>query len=57
MPHVSLPDALPGIVSGFAFRPDAARPLRELAEILLRGPNTLSGGEGELIATYVSTPK
>ena len=55
MPHVSLPDALPGITSGFAFRPQTARPLRELAQILLRAPNTLSSGEREMIATYVST--
>ena len=29
-------------------------PLRELAEVLLRGDSTLSRGEGELIAAYVS---
>jgi len=55
MPHVSLPDALPGVSSGFAFRPETARPIRELAEILLRAANTLSSGEREMIATYVST--
>src|ERR1700722_10152648 len=37
-----------------AFRPETAKPLNELAEILLRGPGTLSPGERELIATYVS---
>jgi uncharacterized peroxidase-related enzyme len=29
--------------------------MRELAEVLLRGPNSLTSGERELIATYVST--
>jgi uncharacterized peroxidase-related enzyme len=38
-----------------AFRPETAKPLNELAEILLRGPSTLSPGERELIATYVSS--
>lgn len=55
MPHIGLPEGLPGIVSGFAFRPEVAAPMRDLAEILLRGPNTLSPAERELIATYVSS--
>lgn len=38
-----------------AFRPETAKPLNELAEILLRGPSTLTPGERELIATYVSS--
>jgi len=54
MPHISLPEGLPGITSGFAFRPETAKPMRELAHILLHGPNTLSPAERELIATYVS---
>jgi uncharacterized peroxidase-related enzyme len=55
MPHIQLPEGLPGIVAGFAFRPETAKPMRELAEILLRGPSTLTCGERELIATYVSS--
>jgi uncharacterized peroxidase-related enzyme len=55
MPHISLPDGLPGISSGFAFRPETAKPMRELAHILLHAPNSLSCGERELIATYVSS--
>jgi uncharacterized peroxidase-related enzyme len=55
MPHIQLPEGLPGIVSAFAFRPETARPLRALAEALLRGPSTLSSGEREMIATFVST--
>lgn len=55
MPHIALPEGLPGITSGFAFRPETAKPLRELAEVLLRGPSSLSSGEREMIATLVST--
>jgi uncharacterized peroxidase-related enzyme len=54
MAHIKLPDGLPGIRGPFAFRPDTARPMGELAEILLRGENTLSPAERELIAAYVS---
>ena len=55
MPHISLPEQLPGISSAFAFRPETAKPLRELAHILLHEPNSLLPGERELIATYVSS--
>jgi uncharacterized peroxidase-related enzyme len=54
MPHIALPDGLPGITAGFAFRPETAKPLRELAEILLRGPNSLTSAEREMIAAFVS---
>jgi uncharacterized peroxidase-related enzyme len=55
VPHIALPQGIPGIGSGFAFRPETAAPMRALAEELLRGPNTLTSGERELIATFVST--
>ena len=54
MPHISLPEGLPGITSGFAFRPETAKPMRELADVLLRGANTLTSAEREMIATLVS---
>lgn len=54
MPHIQLDPVLPGIRSLFAFRPETARPLNELAEILLRGDNSLSKAERELIGAYVS---
>ena len=55
MAHIKLPEGLPGIRGPMAFRPETAKPLNELAEILLRDDNnTLSRGERELIATYVS---
>ena len=55
MPHIDLPKELPGISSGFAFRPETAKPMRELAHILLHEPNSLDPGERELIATYISS--
>ena len=54
MPHIHLSEHLPGIRSAMAFRPETAKPLNELVEVLLRGPSKLSPGERELIATYVS---
>jgi len=54
MAHIALPDGLPGIRGPMAFRPDPAKPLNELVDVLLRGPHTLSAGERELIATFVS---
>jgi uncharacterized peroxidase-related enzyme len=55
VPHIQLPPDLPGITSAFAFSPATAKPMRELAEVLLRGPNTLSSAEREMIATFVSS--
>lgn len=54
MPHIALPEGLPGITSGFAFRPETAAPMRALAEVLLRGPSSLSSAEREMIAMFVS---
>jgi uncharacterized peroxidase-related enzyme len=55
LPHIPLPTDLSGIRSAMAFRPETARPLNALVEVLLQGPSTLSKGERELIATYVSS--
>ena len=55
MPHITLPPDLPGIRGPMAFRPETARPINELVDVLLRGPHTLSPGERELIAAYVSS--
>jgi uncharacterized peroxidase-related enzyme len=54
MPHITLPEGLPGIRGPMAFRPETAKPLNELVDVLLRGPHILTRGERELIATYVS---
>ncbi len=55
MPYINLPEGLPGIRGPLAFRPETAKPINALAEVLLRGPSTLTPGERELIATYVSS--
>jgi uncharacterized peroxidase-related enzyme len=55
VPHVSLGNDAPGILSLFEYRPETAKPLCDLAEVLLRGPSSLTRGERELIASYVST--
>ena len=54
MPHIKVPEGLPGIRGLMAFRPEAAKPLNELVDVMLRGTSTLTLGERELIATYVS---
>src|SRR5208282_4002642 len=54
MPHIPLPEGIPGIVGPMMYRPETAKPMNELADVLLRGPNSLTPGERELIATYVS---
>lgn len=55
MAHIAISEGLPGISGGFAFRPETAKPMRELAHLLLHEPNSLTAGERELIATYVSS--
>ena len=54
MAHIELGNDIPGIGGLLEYRPETARPLGELAEVLLRGDSTLSRGERELIAAYVS---
>jgi uncharacterized peroxidase-related enzyme len=54
MPHINLRDDLPGIRGPMNFRPETAKPLNELVDVLLRGRHSLTPGERELIATYVS---
>jgi len=54
MAYINLPEGLYGIRGPMAFRPETAKPINELGEILLRNDNTLSRGDRELIATYVS---
>jgi uncharacterized peroxidase-related enzyme len=54
VPHIFLDPNLPGITSLLAYRQETAGPLMDLAEVLLRGESTLTRGERELIAAYVS---
>jgi len=58
MPHIALPADIPGIGAAFTFRPETAKPMRELAHVLLFEPGTgasLSSRDRELIASYVSS--
>jgi uncharacterized peroxidase-related enzyme len=54
MAHIQLPEGLPGIRGPLVFSPATTQPMCELAEVLLRGPNSLTMAEREMIATYVS---
>ena len=56
MAYIDLQNELPGIRGPMAFRPETAKPLNELAEILLHDDNnTLTRGEREMIGAYVSS--
>lgn len=54
MPHIAIDDGIPGILAPMLFRPETAKPLGELVEVLLRGDNSLSSAEREAIAAFVS---
>jgi len=53
---MELTSNLPGIVGLFAYSPHSAKPMKELAEEVLRNPgfSTIEPGERELIASFVS---
>jgi uncharacterized peroxidase-related enzyme len=56
MAFIDLQNELPGIRGPMAYRPDTAKALNELAEILLHDENnTLTRGEREMIGAYVSS--
>lgn len=48
---------MPGITAGFAFRPETAKPMRELAHVLLHtsGNEGFTSADRELIASFVSS--
>jgi uncharacterized peroxidase-related enzyme len=54
MAYIELNNRLPGITGLLENRIDTAAPIRELTQIILRGDNTLTELERELIATIVS---
>ena len=57
MPHITLPDGVPGIRSLVMYRPDTGQPLYALAQALLRAgspDSALTDAERELIAAFVS---
>ena len=57
MPHIDLPEGMPGITAGFSLRPETAKPMRELAHVLLHtsGNPGFSSADRELIASFVSS--
>lgn len=55
MAYIPLEEHLPGITGLLEYSRETAEPIRELTQILMRGPSTLSEGERELIATVVSS--
>lgn len=54
MPYIPVEKHLPGITGLLEYRKDTAAPIRELTQLVLRGPSSLTEGERELIATVVS---
>ena len=55
MSHITLPEGAPGIVGPMIAYPETQVHLSGLAEVLLRGPSSLTSGERETIAAYVSS--
>jgi uncharacterized peroxidase-related enzyme len=57
MAHIDLgldEQTFPGISGLLKYRPETGQPLSQLAEVLLRKPNSLPAGDRELIGAYVS---
>ncbi len=55
MAHITLPEGAPGIIGPMIAYPETRKHLSALAEVLLRGPSSLTPGEREMIAAYVSS--
>lgn len=53
MPHVTLNSDLPGITGLLNTWPEPGAPIRDLTQFILRGENSLTEGERELIASMV----
>lgn len=54
MAYIDLQTDLPGVTGLLEYRKDTGDLLRELTQLLLRGPSTLTEAEREMIATVVS---
>src|SRR5690625_7654967 len=52
--HIELNNSLRGIVGLVKYSTETAIPMIELAEVLLRGPSTLTTADREMIASWVS---
>src|SRR4051812_45212558 len=55
MPHVTVPDGMPGIIGLLAAFRASERPLNDLANAVMHGPSSLTPAERELIAAFVSS--
>lgn len=55
MPHITIAEGQPGIRGPFYFRKQTAKPLLQLGQALMRGDSSLTPGERELIASFVSS--
>ncbi|MEI9944003.1 MAG: hypothetical protein WDN26_07235 [Chitinophagaceae bacterium] len=56
MPHIPLEEHLPGITGLLEFRKDSAAPLREMTEVLLCGPSTLTKRRKRINRYYCFSP-
>jgi uncharacterized peroxidase-related enzyme len=54
VPHIDVPEELPGILGLLAFKPETAATVSAFTQQLLRGPSSLPPGESEMIAAVVS---
>lgn len=57
MAHIDLgvdEQRFPGIAGLLRYRPETAKPIGDLTDLLLHGPHSLSAGDRELIGAYVS---
>jgi uncharacterized peroxidase-related enzyme len=54
VPHIDVPEELPGILGLLAFKPETAATVSAFSQQLLRGPSSLTPGEREMIAAVVS---
>jgi uncharacterized peroxidase-related enzyme len=55
MAYITLTQERPGIVGLMQYRPETGAIINALADFMLRGENTLTPGERELIAAHVSS--
>ena len=55
MSYIKLNNSMPGIVGLLWTKPATGKPMAKLAQTLLKGNSTLSSGEREMIAAYVSS--
>ena len=48
MAHITLDNEFPGIRGPMTYRPETAKPLNELVDVLLRGPNSADAGRARI---------